>query len=36
MLAGFSNLAHMSRGFSESFSFTYMDALKARERSNKL
>lgn len=29
MMAGFSDLAHMSRAFSESFGFTYMDALKA-------
>ncbi|MBY5938883.1 helix-turn-helix domain-containing protein [Marinobacter nauticus] len=35
-LAGFSDLAHMSRAFSESFGFTYMDALRAWERSNKL
>lgn len=36
MLAGFSDLAHMSRAFSESFGFTYMDALKTWEQSNKL
>lgn len=35
-LAGFSDLAHMSRVFSESFGFTYMDAMRAWERSNKL
>lgn len=29
MLGGFSDLAHMSRAFSESFGFTYMDALRA-------
>ena len=34
MLAGFSDLAHMSRAFSESFGFTYMDALRAWEQSN--
>lgn len=34
MMAGFSDLAHMSRAFSESFGFTYMDALRAWEQSN--
>lgn len=29
MLGGFSDLSHMSRAFSESFGFTYMDALRA-------
>ncbi|MDX1496256.1 MAG: AraC family transcriptional regulator [Salinisphaeraceae bacterium] len=29
MLAGFSDLAHMSRAFAESFGFTYMDAVRA-------
>lgn len=33
MLAGFSDLAHMSRAFSESFGLTYLDAQKAWEQS---
>lgn len=32
MMGGFSDLAHMSRAFSESFGFTYMDALKAWQK----
>lgn len=34
MMGGFSDLAHMSRAFSESFGFTYMDALRAWQQSN--
>ncbi len=33
MLAGFSDLAHMSRAFSESFGLTYLDAQRAWEQS---
>ena len=33
MLAGFSDLAHMSREFSDSFSLTYLDAQKAWQHS---
>jgi AraC-like DNA-binding protein len=36
MLAGFSDLAHMSRAFSESFGLTYLDALRALQQSNRL
>lgn len=35
MLAGFSDLAHMSREFSDSFGLTYLDAQKAWELANK-
>ena len=35
MLAGFSDLAHMSREFSDSFSLTYLDAQKAWEHAQK-
>lgn len=34
MMAGFSDLAHMGRAFSESFGFTYTDAMKAWAQSN--
>lgn len=34
MLAGFSDLAHMSREFSDSFGLTYMDAKRAWEQMN--
>lgn len=36
VMAGFSDLAHMSRAFSESFGFTYTDALRAWEQTNQL
>lgn len=36
MMAGFSDLAHMSRAFSESFGLTYLDALRALQQSNRL
>ncbi len=36
MMAGFSDLAHMSREFSDSFGLTYMDAKRAWERMNNL
>lgn len=36
MMAGFSDLAHMSRAFAESFGLTYMDALRALQQSNRL
>lgn len=35
MLGGFSDLAHMSRAFSESFGLTYMDALHAWQAAQK-
>jgi AraC-like DNA-binding protein len=35
MQAGFSDLAHMSRAFSESFGLTYMDALHAWQQAQK-
>lgn len=34
MMAGFSDLAHMSRAFSESFGLTYLDAQRAWENSS--